>query len=264
MTRSEATAASHNSPSSIVSLLSVIWLNLFFWCAVVVVTALFVTGATIYVGLFLLVVRNRRRGKWLVRRSITHYGSLVLSLGWPLVKVRYVDHAPNESAPFIFVSNHRSSSDAFLMALLPFEVIQMLNNWPARLPVVGPVAWIAGYLKVRKLSPEIFMERGSQLLKDGVCIVAFPEGTRSGSRNMGSFHGSAFRLALHSGAPIAPLAIEGNDNIPRRGSLVLHPGRITVSKLPAITHEQYKDLNAYKLKTLVRERIRAYLDAQTV
>jgi 1-acyl-sn-glycerol-3-phosphate acyltransferase len=256
MTRPVARAVSHNS------LLSVVWLNLFFWASVVVVTALFVTGATIYVGLFLLVVRNRRRGKWLVRRSITHYGDLVLRLGWPLVKVRYVDHAPDESSPFIFVSNHRSASDAFLMACLPFEVVQVLNNWPSRLPVVGPVAWIAGYLKVRKMSPEAFIQKGTRLLKDGVCIVTFPEGTRSGSRNLGSFHGSAFRLALHSGAPIAPLAITGNENIPRRGSVVLHPGRITVAKLPSITHEQYKDLTAYKLKTLVREKIRAYLDAQ--
>jgi 1-acyl-sn-glycerol-3-phosphate acyltransferase len=256
MTRPEARAGSHNS------FLAILWLNLFFWTSVVVVTALFVTGSTIYVGLFLLVVRDRRRGKWLVRRSISHYGSLVLKLGWPLVKVRYVDHAPDESPPFIFVSNHRSASDAFLMGCLPFELVQVLNNWPARLPVVGPVAWIAGYLKVRKMSPEAFIQKGTRLLTDGVCIVTFPEGTRSSSRSLGSFHGSAFRLALHSGAPIVPLAITGTENIPKRGSVVLHPGRITVSKLPSITHEQYKDLDAYKLKMLVRERIREYLDAQ--
>jgi len=256
MTALEAQAGSPKS------LLSILWLNLFFWTSVVVVTATFVTCATIYVGIFLLVVRNRRRGKWLVRRCINHYGLSVLKCGWPLVKVRYVDHAPDESSPFIFVSNHRSASDAFLMGCLPVELVQVLNNWPSRLPVVGPVAWIAGYLKVRKMSPEAFVEAGSRLLADGVSIVAFPEGTRSGSRNLGSFHGSAFRLALRARANIAPLAIVGNEDIPRRGSLVLHPGQITVTKLPAITHEQYKDMNAFKLKTLVRERIREHLDAQ--
>jgi 1-acyl-sn-glycerol-3-phosphate acyltransferase len=244
------------------SLISVLWLNLFFWSAVVVVTATFVTCATIYVGLFLLVVRNRRRGKWLVRRSISHYGSLVLKCGWPLVKVHYVDLAPQESPPFVFVSNHRSASDAFLMACLPFECIQVLNNWPSKLPVVGPVAWIAGYLQVRKMSPESFVEAGCRLLADGVSIIAFPEGTRSGSRNLGSFHGSAFRLAQRAQAKIVPLAIEGNENIPRRGSVILHPGQITVSKLPALTHDEYKDMNTYKLKMLVRERIRQHLDAQ--
>ncbi|MGD0461154.1 MAG: lysophospholipid acyltransferase family protein [Tepidisphaeraceae bacterium] len=244
------------------SLASILWLNLFFWTAVVVVTAIFVIGATCYVCIFLLIFRNRRRGKWLVRRSISHYGALVLKCGWPLVKVRYVDHAPHESPPFVFVSNHRSASDAFLMACLPFECIQVLNNWPSRLPVVGPVAWIAGYLKVRKMSPEAFVEAGSRLLADGVSIIAFPEGTRSGSRKIGSFHGSAFRLAQRARANIALLAIAGNEDIPKRGSLVLHPGRITVSKLPSVTYEQYKDMTAFKLKTLVRERIRQHLDAQ--
>jgi len=256
MTPPEPRAGSPNS------LASIVWLNLFFWSAVPVVTAIFVFGAACYVSIFALIFRNRRRGKRLVRRRISHYGSLVLKCGWPLVKVRYVDHAPHESPPFVFVSNHRSASDAFLMACLPFEVIQVLNNWPSRLPVVGPVSWIAGYLKVRKMSPEAFVEAGSRLLADGVSIVAFPEGTRSGSRNLGSFHGSAFRLAQRARASIVPLAIAGNEDIPRRGSLVLHPGRITVSKLPAVTHEQYKDMTAFKLKTLVRERIRQYLDAQ--
>ncbi len=255
MTPPRAPADSSNS------LISTLWLNLFFWTSVVVVTATFVTCATIYVGLFLLVVRNRRRGKWLVRRSISHYGSLVLKCGWPLVKVHYIDLAPQESPPFVFVSNHRSASDAFLMACLPFECIQVLNNWPSKLPVVGPVAWIAGYLKVRKMSPEAFIKAGSRLLADGVCIIAFPEGTRSGSRKLGPFHGSAFRLAQQTRANIVPLAIAGNENIPRRGSVILHPGRITVSKLPALTHEEYKDMTTFRLKNLVRERIRQHLDA---
>jgi 1-acyl-sn-glycerol-3-phosphate acyltransferase len=256
LSQAEARAGLSNSP------VSVLWLNLYFWSALTVVTAVFVIGAAVYAGIFLLIVRNRRKGKWLVRRSISHYGSLVLLCGWPLVKVRYVDLAPNESPPFVFVSNHRSASDAYLMACLPFECIQVLNNWPSRLPLIGLMASIAGYLKVRQMSHEAFVEAGSRLLADGVSIIAFPEGTRSRSGNIGSFHGSAFRLAQHTRAKIVPLAIAGNENIPRRGSLVLHPGRITVSKLPAVTHEEFKDMTAFKLKTLVRERIRQYLDTQ--
>jgi 1-acyl-sn-glycerol-3-phosphate acyltransferase len=111
------------------------------------------------------------------------------------------------------------------------------------------------------MSPEAFIKAGSRLLADGVCIIAFPEGTRSGSRKLGPFHGSAFRLAQQTRANIVPLAIAGNENIPRRGSVILHPGRITVSTLPALTHEEYKDMTTFRLKNLVRERIRQYLDA---
>jgi 1-acyl-sn-glycerol-3-phosphate acyltransferase len=79
---------------------------------------------------------------------------------------------------------------------------------------------------------------------------------------LGQFHGSAFRLAQHVGAKICPLTISGNEHIPSRGSLVMHPGQIVISKLPSVTCEQYKELNAYRLKTRVRETIRKHLDAQ--
>jgi 1-acyl-sn-glycerol-3-phosphate acyltransferase len=107
---------------------------------------------------------------------------------------------------------------------------------------------------------EDFLRKGTELLAQDVSVVAFPEGTRSGSRTMGTFHGSAFRLAIHAGAKIAPLAISGNENIPRRGSLWLRPGEITVQKLPALDAAQYRTLGPFKLKTLAREMIQQQLD----
>jgi 1-acyl-sn-glycerol-3-phosphate acyltransferase len=77
---------------------------------------------------------------------------------------------------------------------------------------------------------------------------------------MGPFHGAAFRLAQRTGAKIVPLAISGNENIPRRGSLVLRPGRISVTKLPAITAEQYADMTPYALKLWVHDIIQRQLE----
>ncbi len=246
----------------LLSIISFLWLNLFFWTIAPLVTVIFVTGGAIYASLFLLFTRSIRRTQWVIRRSISHYGATILKLGWPLVTVRYVDHAPDAKPPFVFVCNHRSASDAFLMACLPFECIQVLNNWPGRIPIFNLIGHLAEYLRVREIPFDEFVRRGSKLLGEGVSIITFPEGTRSGSRRLGPFHGSAFRLAQHAGAPIVPLAISGNENIPPRGSMLLRPGKIVVSKLPAVTSEQFKEMSGYKLKTLVRERIRQHLDAQ--
>ncbi len=108
------------------------------------------------------------------------------------------------------------------------------------------------------------MEKGTRLLAAGVSVIAFPEGTRSGSRSLGPFHGAAFRLAQRAGANICPLTISGSENIPLRGSLVMHPGRIVVTKLRSITSEQYAGMNAFTLKTRVRETIQRHLEAQDV
>ena len=248
--------------NSFTSILAVLWLNLFFWSVVPLVTLCYLVGGVFYTGLFFLVVRDRRKTRWLVRRTISHYGAATLRCGWPLIRVSYVDHSPADKPPFVFVSNHRSASDAYIMACLPFECIQVLNNWPAKIPIFGTIANIAGYLTVRKMPFDEFEMKGSKLLAEGVSVIAFPEGTRSGSRRMGMFHGSALRLAQHAGANIAPLAISGNENIPKRGSMLLHPGHIVITKLPVVTKEDYKDLSAYKLKTLVREQIQRELDTQ--
>jgi 1-acyl-sn-glycerol-3-phosphate acyltransferase len=247
---------------------SILWpvqfvlLNIFFWVNLAIVTSAFVIVGFPYVYLFHKIVRQPRKTSWLIRRSIRRYGLLVMKCGWPFVRVGFKDYAPDETPPFVIVANHRSASDGFLGAFMQIESVQVLNIWPSRVPLIGFLARVAGYLKVREMPFEEFIQAGSKLLSEGVCIIAFPEGTRSGSAQMGNFHGSAFRLAQHNGVKIVPLAISGNEKIPVRGSLKLYPGRITISKLPAITPEQYRDMSPYKLKNFVRERLAAHLNAQ--
>lgn len=236
------------------------WLNVVFWLLFPIVTAGFILVGIVYACVHTLCVRDRRKTLRLVRRIISYYGAAILRCAWPLVRVRYVDHAPGETPPFVYVANHRTTSDAYLMSCLPCEAVQVVNIWPFRIPLLGTIARIAGYLSVREMPIEDFLRRGTELLSQGVSVIAFPEGTRSGSRTMGPFHSSAFRLAIHAGAKIAPLAISGNENIPRRGSLWLHPGEITVQKLPALDAAQYQTLGPFKLRILAKEMIQQHLN----
>lgn len=175
---------------------------------------------------------------------------------YPFVKVRYENNSGDETGePYIFVCNHRSFSDGFLMAVLPVEGVQVVNIWPFRIPVIGFFARLAGYLNIRMMQTEEFFEKAMGLLRDNVSIIFFPEGTRSGSRKMGNFHSSAFRLALKSKAPIVPLCISGSENIPPKGSLLMRPGTIRVRRLQAITWSEYNEWSLYTLKNKVREII---------
>lgn len=72
---------------------------------------------------------------------------------------------------------------------------------------------------------------------------------------MGNFHGSAFRLALKSKAPIVPLCISGSENIPPKGSILLRPGTIRIRRLHAIAWSEYKEWSVYTFKNRVREII---------
>jgi 1-acyl-sn-glycerol-3-phosphate acyltransferase len=230
--------------------------NIYFYIAFLLVSALVIpvlTSFVTFMGLFLSTRKTMKR----FRRAISWYGKAVVAIAFCFIKLRYEDISNGDrlQEPFIFVCNHRSTSDAFLMCVLPYEVIQIVNSWPFRIPVLGFYARWSGYLNINNMQSEVFFEKASGLLKEKVSIVFFPEGTRSGGRKVGNFHGAAFRLALKSKAPIVPLCISGNENIPPKGSLLLHPGTIRVRRLPAIGWDDYKDLSVFALKNMVRERI---------
>ena len=246
--------------SSLLWRLEVALLNALFWVMFVFWTAILVLVAIPYYYLFDFVFRNPRRSDWLIRRTITHYGAVVIRSGWPFVRVKFVDLAPDEAPPWVFVANHRSTSDAFLMSVLPGECVQVLNLWTSRLRIVNRLSRLAGYLRIREITFDQFLEQGVQHLNSGVSVIAFPEGTRSGSCKMGQFHSAVFRVAQKVGAKVCPLAISGSEDIPRKGSLVMHPGRIVVTKLPSLTAQQYQGMSAYQLKMRARDIIEKYLE----
>lgn len=234
-------------------------LSLYCYAMIIVVSALAIPLMTIGVALRAPFVSHRTAMGYF-RRAIRGYGKLVTSIPYPLIKLRYEDHSSPDDRPgaYIFVCNHRAASDAYLMCVLPEELVQIVNVWPFKIPIIGQFAWAAGYLNVRRMGHEEFIRRASRLLSEGVSIVFFPEGTRSGSRVMGNFHGAFARLALHCGAPIVPVCISGNEDTPRKGSLVLKPTTVRVRRLAAIS--DYGELSVFTLKNKVRDTIQHELD----
>ncbi len=223
-------------------------LNLYFYTFFILLSATAIPVMTLLVAIMGLFMSHRRTMKRF-RRAISWYGKLITTIPYPFIKVRYEDRAENDPGePYIFVCNHRSASDAFLMSVLPHECVQIVNIWPFRIPVLGLYARLSGYLNIRMMSHDQFLEKARALLNQGVSIIFFPEGTRSATREMGSFHGAAFRLALASKASVVPLCISGNENIPPKGSLLLRPGTIRVRRLTAIAWDEYKELTAYAFK----------------
>lgn len=197
------------------------------------------------------------------RRAIRWYGyGIIHALAFPWIRVRYEDRSGDASAgPFVFVCNHLSASDPFLMAVIAHEGVQVANTWPLRLPVWGVAARLAGYLSVNDMPVEEFFARARRLLADGVSLVVFPEGTRSRGHGVGPFHGAAFRLALQQKVPIAPLVLHGNERMPPRGSILLRPGLVRVRRLPTLAWEDFRTLSPFQLKNRVRDLIAEASDA---
>ena len=199
-----------------------------------------------------------KRKIWkLLRQAIRWYGAVIIRiLPFPLIRLDYKNYGLNDPAgPYLFVCNHRAACDPFLMAVFPYEIVQVVNIWPFRLPALGIVAKIAGYLSVREMPYAEFAAKTAKLITEGVSIAAFPEGTRSRDKSVGQFHSAIFRTALETHAAIVPVCITGSEFVPPIGSGFLRPTIIKIHRLPALTWNEYGTFNAFKLKNYLRDMI---------
>lgn len=112
----------------------------------------------------------------------------------------------------VFVSNHESQADPFLISFLPWEMKWLAKASLFRIPVVGWSMALAGDIPIQRgnnRSTREAMERCARWLERGMPIVMFPEGTRSNDGQMAPFKDGAFRLALDNGAQVIPIAVCG-------------------------------------------------------
>jgi len=133
---------------------------------------------------------------------------------------------------YIYVSNHNSYLDAIAVVLAipgsfkPLGKIEMV-----KIPVFGLVykRIVVMIDRASKESRAKSVEELKQDLAKGQSILIFPEGTMNRSNHaLADFYDGAFRLAIETQTPIAPMVILNARNLfPRADPLAASPGVIT-------------------------------------
>ena len=144
--------------------------------------------------------------------------------------------APHSS--YVLVANHQSSADIMALSALvvPFKWISKQSNF--RIPFIGWNMVLNGYIPVEPGNPEgvhTTMECCRNWLKRGVSSLWFPEGQRSLTGELLSFHGGAFRLAAECGCAVVPIVVEGTVRVYRGWRVAPCPGRIRIWVLDPVT-----------------------------
>ncbi len=239
--------------------------NLLFYLLVINFTIIIFTVFFV-VMLFIRLFTSKRIAQKILRSLIVWYGRIIIyGFAKLFVNIKFIDSSEGKTAedPCVYISNHRSASDAFLMGVLPGEFVQIVNLWPFKIPILGFCAKLAGYISVRSMSFEAFSQECKALFLDNISIVGFPEGTRSSSPQMGQFHTTLFKVAKENSLKIVPLCILGNDDKPKRNSFIINPGTVEVHKLGAIGPTEYENLNDFQLKNYVRDKMQIFIDYHT-
>lgn len=140
---------------------------------------------------------------------------------------------------YVFVANHQGAFDIFLIyGYLKHNFKWMMKKGLKSIPFVGAACVAAGHIMVDKSTPAKLKQtitQAEQTLKGGMSLVVFPEGTRSGDGRLHSFKRGAFMLAEEFSLPVVPLTIDGAFNLLPKGSLNVHPGKVTLTIHPPIT-----------------------------
>lgn len=100
------------------------------------------------------------------------------------------------------------------------------------------------------------INEGVENLKSGYSMVIFPEGTRSKGPSIGEFKKGSLKLALKSGVPIVPVAIDGSYKL-REGNEKsrIKPGEVKVTICKPIHTENLSREEQTKLTEIVRDVI---------
>jgi len=167
-------------------------------------------------------------------RIITLWSRLVVWLAQVICGVRYqvrgLENLPRQ--PSIVLAKHQSAWETIAFEVFLPPQVWVLRRSLLRVPFFGwglammsPIAIDrgAGMQALKQM-----LEQGRERLAQGFWIIIFPEGTRIAPGQRGRYQIGGAWLAVHTGAPVLPIAHNAG-RLWRKNAFLKFPGTIIVS-----------------------------------
>jgi 1-acyl-sn-glycerol-3-phosphate acyltransferase len=216
---------------------------------------------TLYAGLMVIFWSYINRDNHMIHRVCRWWGRSLLRIAHIPVQVEGLEHLVPGQA-YVFAANHRSNFDIFvLIAFLPGRFLWVAKKSLFQIPILGQALSRMGSISVDRenlRSAVQSLDRATAIVKRGVSLIIFPEGTRALSRELLPFKKGVFIMAIKAGQPIVPVSISGTSFIQPRGTIRMKPGPIKVVISPPIAPNTFR--RKEDLMAAVRQAIDAHYD----
>lgn len=165
---------------------------------------------------------------------------------------------------YIFMANHVSNIDPpVFVPLIGRRVFILVKKELFRIPVLGYAMRKAQFIAVDRQNRDAAVEsvkKAIEVLRSGLSMMAYPEGTRSRDGKLLPFKKGPFHLAMDSGNPVVPVTIVGAHEVWPKGHFRITPGKIKMVFHPPM--DPAASASREELMVAVRAKIESALPEQ--
>lgn len=196
--------------------------------------------------------------KWIGRVFGANWSRIVVLFTPVIVKVSQKGKTKKNQS-YVIVANHLSTFDTFILyGWIHKDIKWVMKQELKKIPGLNFGSRAIGHIFIDRSSAKAAMksiEEAKSVLKDGICLVFFPEGSRSTTGETAKFKRGAFKTALELGLPILPVTMKGTDKIMPANSFDVFPGKVEMIIHEPVEIEGYTPENVNQLMEKVRNII---------
>ena len=161
--------------------------------------------------------RKVRRGKY--PSAEWHDGSVrtikALEMSGCRFEATGMEHLKGIDRPCIFIGNHMSSLETFVLPglIMPhgLDLAYVVKSSLLKFPVFRDLVTVRDPVVVDRINPredfKVVMEEGARRLEQGRSLIIFPQHTRSVDFDPKKFNSIGIKLAKRTGAVVVPVAL---------------------------------------------------------
>ncbi len=165
----------------------------------------------------------------------------------------------------VFVANHASNLEApALFQILP-RISVIMKASLGRIPLLGYAMRLGGFICVdRKArdSRKQALEQAVRMLRSGISMLVFPEGTRNPMPKLLPFRPGPFQMAIEAQVPVIPVTVHGATVLMPRGTSHMRPGDMTLHFHDPVPTENLTAADRMEVMRRVRTAMQSALDAR--
>lgn len=214
--------------------------------------------ATVVFGTTIIATSFLSRTGNLPHRLAALWARTILFVSRIQVKVKGFYHI-DPSRSYIYMPNHQSLYDIpVLLSHLDVQFRWLAKKELFSIPIFGQAMKRIGYISIdRSNRKSAFQSLGkaAEIIRNGVSVLIFPEGTRSKDRTVIPFKKGGFVLAVDSGVPIVPIIIHGTGEIMPKEEMLIRHGNVLLEIRQPIETSKYSRKNKDDLMEEVRQVI---------